>query len=103
MDLLTVVAIVIAVVGLGLIVASGRSQRSGREAARLAAIERKLDLVMGHLGIEEPVPTEDPEVVAHLVKGEFIQAIKVYRERTGTGLAEAKDAVERIAHQRGLR
>jgi len=98
-----VVAIIIAVVGFGLIVASRRDQRTSREAARLTAVERKLDVVMKHLGLEEPAPTEDPEVVAHLVKGEFIQAIKVYRERTGAGLAEAKDAVEEIARRRGLR
>ena len=97
------VAIIIAVVGFGLIVASRRDQRTSREAARLTAVERKLDVVMKHLGLEEPAPTEDPEVVAHLVKGEFIQAIKVYRERTGAGLAEAKDAVEEIARRRGLR
>jgi ribosomal protein L7/L12 len=103
MDLGIVVAVIIAVVGFGLIIASRRDQRSTREAARLTAVERKLDAVMKHLEIEEPAPSEDPEVVAHLVKGEFIQAIKVYRDRTGAGLAEAKDAVEQIAHRRGLR
>ncbi|MCY1137974.1 hypothetical protein OWR29_08185 [Actinoplanes sp. Pm04-4] len=103
MDFGTVVALIIALVGFGLIVASRRDQRGSREAARLAAVERKLDAVMKHLGIEEPRAAEDPDVVAHLVKGEFIQAIKVYRERTGAGLAEAKDAVEQIARQRGLR
>ena len=102
MDFAYVVAIIIAVVGVSLLVASNRSQRTGREAARLAAIERKLDAVMHHLGIEEPVAAEDPEVVAHLVKGEKIHAIKIYRDRTGAGLAEAKDAVERIARERGL-
>ncbi|HEX3778685.1 MAG TPA: ribosomal protein L7/L12 [Pseudonocardiaceae bacterium] len=40
------------------------------------------------------------EVVAHLHQGRKIQAIKVYRELTGVGLKEAKDAVERMAGQR---
>jgi ribosomal protein L7/L12 len=35
-------------------------------------------------------------------KGEKIQAIKLYRERTGAGLAEAKRAVEAIARQHGI-
>ncbi|WP_250009649.1 ribosomal protein L7/L12 [Actinoplanes sp. M2I2] len=102
MDATTVVAIVIAVVGLVLILASGKARRSSVETARLAAIERKLDAVMRHLGIEEPAPAQDPDVVSHLVKGEKIHAIKVYRERTGVSLAEAKDAVEHIARTRGL-
>jgi len=70
--------------------------------ARLATIERKLDVVMGHLGVTEPRP-EYPEVVQHLEQGSLIQAVKVYRERTGVGLADAKRSVEEIARQRGLR
>ncbi|MBL7261554.1 ribosomal protein L7/L12 [Paractinoplanes lichenicola] len=102
MDFAYVVAIIIALVGFGLVVASNRAQRNSHETARLAAIERKLDTIMNHLGIEEPATTEDPEVLAHLMRGEKIQAIKVYRERTGAGLAEAKNAVERMARERGL-
>jgi ribosomal protein L7/L12 len=37
------------------------------------------------------------EVQRHLASGNKIEAIKHYREATGVGLAEAKDAVERIA------
>ena len=37
-----------------------------------------------------------------LKKGEKIQAIKLYREQTGAGLAEAKAAVEAIARRHGL-
>ena len=96
-----VVAIIIAVVGFSLVLAGNRSQSRGVDKARLAAIERKLDVIMNHLEISEP-PPEEPDVVAHLEKGELIQAIKVYRERTGLPLAEAKDAVERIARERGL-
>ncbi|GAB2594572.1 hypothetical protein Aab01nite_83090 [Paractinoplanes abujensis] len=102
MDFAYVVAIIIAVVGFSLVVASDRTRRNTRESARLAAIERKLDTIMTHLGIEEPAATQDSEVLAHLMQGQKIQAIKVYRERTGTGLAEAKDAVERMARERGL-
>jgi len=38
----------------------------------------------------------DPEVVALASAGKKIEAIKRYRELTGVGLAEAKDAVERL-------
>lgn len=39
----------------------------------------------------------EKELVALLEQGKKIQAIKLYREQTGTGLKEAKDAVEAIA------
>ncbi|MBU2670155.1 hypothetical protein KOI35_42305 [Actinoplanes bogorensis] len=102
MDFGSVVAIIIAGVGVALVFASGRSDKSARETARMAAIERKLDAVMAHLGIEEPVPDHDPELLAHLDKGEKIQAIKIYRDRTGASLADAKNAVEQIARDRRL-
>ncbi|GAA2150901.1 MULTISPECIES: ribosomal protein L7/L12 [Glycomyces] len=65
----------------------------------LARIERKLDLVMQHLDIRDYAPTEpDPfgEVRDLIMRGKKIQAIKVYREITGTSLKDAKDAVERM-------
>lgn len=39
-------------------------------------------------------PMSDPEIQDLLAKGNEIQAIKRYRELTGLGLAEAKDAIE---------
>ncbi|NQV25461.1 MAG: ribosomal protein L7/L12 [Rhodopirellula sp.] len=39
----------------------------------------------------------EEEIRQLLDSGSKIEAIKVYRERTGTGLAEAKDAVEALA------
>jgi kynurenine formamidase/ribosomal protein L7/L12 len=57
----------------------------------------------------ESLPTREPvdssmeaEIVRLLEAGKKIEAIKVYRERTGVGLKEAKDAVEAVAAQRGL-
>ena len=38
----------------------------------------------------------DPEVVALASQGKKIEAIKRYRELTGVGLAEARDAVDRL-------
>ena len=36
----------------------------------------------------------DPEIVALAQGGNKIEAIKLYRQRTGVGLAEAKDAID---------
>ena len=43
-----------------------------------------------------PDATLEEEVRRLAAAGNLIHAIKLYRERTGCGLAEAKDAVERI-------
>ena len=63
----------------------------------LARIERKLDLVMQHLEIRDYAPT-GPDPLAQVRdlarRGRKIEAIKAYRELTGVGLREAKDAVE---------
>jgi len=101
MDYLVVAAGVVLAVGLAMVVAGSRGQERRATAVRLAAIERKLDLIMKHHGIIEP-RIEEPDVVQELMQGRKIQAIKIYRERTGVGLAEAKDAVEKIARERGL-
>jgi ribosomal protein L7/L12 len=57
----------------------------------------------------EPLPERKPvdstfenEIVGLLEGGKKIEAIKRYRERTGGGLKEAKDAVEAVAAQRGI-
>jgi ribosomal protein L7/L12 len=42
------------------------------------------------------------DVVALLEQGRKIEAIKLYRERTGVGLKQAKEAVETMASERGL-
>ena len=68
--------------------------------ARLAAIERKVDAILNHLGIVDIEPTY-PQVVELARRGQKIAAIKLYRQQTGVGLAEAKHAVERM--ERGLR
>ena len=44
----------------------------------------------------------ETEVLAILESGRKIQAIKLYRERTGVGLKEAKEAVEALAQEHGM-
>ncbi|MFJ8005700.1 ribosomal protein L7/L12 [Streptomyces fagopyri] len=74
---------------------AGLEGRLGRADRRIARVERKLDLILGHLGIQENEP-ELEQVAALARDGRKIQAIKAYREFTGVGLKEAKDAVERM-------
>jgi ribosomal protein L7/L12 len=67
---------------------------------RLRIVERKLDLVLEHLGIESrdpPASALDQQVIDLVRSGRKIEAIKLYREQTGAGLKDAKDAVEQIA------
>jgi len=58
-------------------------------------------------GESQPVPTDVSSGVEHdvlvlLGAGQKIAAIKLYREKTGVGLAEAKNAVEAVARQHGI-
>ncbi|WP_063053616.1 ribosomal protein L7/L12 [Nocardia arthritidis] len=74
---------------------------------KVDALHVKLDLIMTQLGIEAPAAVASPravlsvprgdgmaEIDALLAQGKKIHAIKRYRELTGCGLEEAKDAVE---------
>jgi ribosomal protein L7/L12 len=101
MEITSIVLITIAATGLVLLVAGNYSQARRRDTVRLKAVERKLDLIIKHLEIDETLPGE-PDVIGHLENGDFIQAIKAYRDNTGASLAEAKAAVEEIRRQRGL-
>jgi large subunit ribosomal protein L7/L12 len=73
--------------------------------ARLAAIERHIDVLYNQAGLQAPYSLQgwgagagglSPRVADLLARGKKIEAIKVYREETGVGLKEAKDAVERF-------
>jgi hypothetical protein len=57
-------------------------------------IERKLDLILKHLEIEEVDAGVDERIRALLASGDKIEAVKLYRDLTGVGLKEAKDYVE---------
>ncbi len=81
------------VVILGIWTIQSHVSRVERRAAR---IERKLDVVMGHLGLQEEIPGLD-EVRALVREGKQIQAVKLYRENTGADLVEAKQAVDRLS------
>jgi ribosomal protein L7/L12 len=65
---------------------------------RIAALEHKVSRLYLHLGMVETVIGGDaevsPEVQQELAAGNLIGAVKIHRERTGLGLAEAKQEVE---------
>ncbi|MGI5339442.1 hypothetical protein ACQEVS_19670 [Streptomyces sp. CA-181903] len=67
---------------------------------RLARVERKLDLILEHLGIQDADAPYLAEVRALVREGKTIQAIKVHREATGASLKEAKDVVDAIKEGR---
>lgn len=95
MDVFGVVALV-GLVLLYLVIESSSSRTRTELTRRLNRLEDKVDLLLKHAGLEEPpVPRQD-EVVALVRAGKKIEAIKVYREATGVGLVEAKNAVERL-------
>ena len=78
------------------------SRALDRLTTQVSAMQRQLDLVMAHLGIE-PVEPVHTEVAGHIMAGRKISAVKVYREQTGVGLAEAKREVEAMAVKMGVR
>ena len=66
-----------------------------------------IDALYRHLGIGQlgaagiPSAESDPTVINAINSGNKIMAIKAYRERTGVGLKEAKDAVDALARSMG--
>ena len=72
---------------------------SARTAYRLSEIERRLTLVMDHLGVEDRA-SAPPEVREHLGRGDRIKAIAAYRRATGADLVTAKAAVEAMVDPR---
>jgi len=103
MEILVTVALVVLLVGLILLglASSANSRREQlRTAARLTAIEQKLDAVVGHLGITVR-ERELPEVLRLIFADQRVAAIKAYRDETGATLLEAKNAVDTMAARHG--
>lgn len=90
-DSVTIAAIVLVVSVISVLLAAIADARKAL-ARRIDRVERKLDLLLDKLGAG---PQDEWAGVRDLLaKGRKIEAIKLYRERTGAGLKEAKDAVE---------
>lgn len=67
--------------------------------SRVNELEDRLKALYRHLHLEYGEPGNDlamsPQVQDALRRGNKIEAIKIYRELTGLGLAEAKAAIEK--------
>ncbi|GAA4245632.1 hypothetical protein [Dactylosporangium darangshiense] len=74
------------------------------DATRLARLERQVAFLYRHFGLDPALADAfpgaagmPPEFTEALRAQNLIAAIKIYRQVTGAGLAEARDEVERIA------
>jgi len=67
--------------------------------SRMNELEDRLKFLYRRLNIEFMDPNSDPalapQVQEALRHGNKIEAIKIYRELTGVGLAQAKQAIDR--------
>jgi ribosomal protein L7/L12 len=67
--------------------------------SRINELEDRLNFLYRRLNIEYANPGSNPvispQVQDALRRGNKIEAIKIYRELTGVGLAEAKQAIDR--------
>lgn len=94
---LAISALIVLIVAFSIVTTAATS----RSNFRLARLERRVDAIAVHVGLPpEPVPAGMDEVLALLADGRKIPAIKRYREVTGAGLREAKDAVDEIDRHR---
>lgn len=66
------------------------------DARRLRRIEGKVDLILNELNLKYDEGSHLSETVKKLADdpNQKIAAIKLYRDQTGAGLAEAKEAIE---------
>lgn len=67
--------------------------------SRINELEDRLKFLYQRLNMEYADPNSEPalspQIQDALRRGNKIEAIKIYRELTGVGLAEAKQAIER--------
>ena len=77
-------------------------ERMNQLSAKVFHLEQQLQFLYRHLGIQYQDPSSLDAVGAALSQGNTIEAIKLYREKTGAGLAEAKAAVEDLARKLGI-
>ena len=77
-----------------IVVASGLNRGTATQETRLLILERKINLILNHLGIKDDI--QKGSVQELILRGQKIQAIKLYREISGLGLKEAKEAVDQM-------
>jgi ribosomal protein L7/L12 len=99
-----IIAIIMVVFGGGATLAKGSNVKVQVLAAQIRELQKRLDLLLKHQGIEIPEPTSglSPEVERlALEPSSKIAAIKLYRRQNpGTGLREAKEVIEAFQETR---
>jgi ribosomal protein L7/L12 len=74
--------------------------------SRVNELEERLKFLYERLNLDYTDPNSDPirspKIQEALQRGNKIEAIKIYRELTGLGLAEAKQAVDHLESRLGL-
>ncbi len=76
--------------------------------SRVRELEDKLQFLYHRLNIDyasasaDSDPVLSPQIQDALKRRNKIEAIKIYRELTGVGLAEAKQAIDNLAAKLGL-
>ncbi|GJQ36602.1 MAG: hypothetical protein JETCAE01_26120 [Anaerolineaceae bacterium] len=66
--------------------------------ARVAELEDRLNYIYTHFGLSynQNPANKDPRIIDLIRSGNKIGAIKLYREMTNAGLAEAKGVIDHI-------
>ncbi len=74
--------------------------------SRISELEDKMQLVYRRFNIDYADPNADParspQIQEALRRGDKIEAIKIYRQLTNAGLAEAKRAIDNLEANLGL-
>ena len=64
-------------------------------------LEKKVEAMMRHIGMRYDAYHDVPEGIhEHIQKGNTLEAIKLYRQHSGAGLRDAKEAVEEMMSHR---
>jgi hypothetical protein len=95
--------VALVVLGLMLLVIGARLNGLHSRIAVLTRIDAKLDLLLKQANIKyDPYSNVSRGIAEAVRQGKKIEAIKLYRQSTGVGLKEAKDAVEEMQRRAGV-
>ena len=94
-SIFAILALMVSILALVVALTSVGNRTTGSPDERLASLERRVDALAARPNGTAGAASDDMADVLDLVTGgQKIAAIKLYRARTGAGLAEAKEAVE---------
>jgi hypothetical protein len=94
-----IIAAIVALLAGGTVV--GRASFGRANGDRLIRVEQKLDLLLTHAGLDyTPAQKAAWQALADEGPARKIAAIKAYREESGVGLAQAKQAIEEYIESR---